>query len=69
LDHDNGQFHSDNKGVFHYGFDRERLRAAFIEVGLDDVKVHTAAEVFKPTEAGTPRKFTVFLIIGVRRKV
>lgn len=66
LDLDDGQFHSDNTGVFHYGFDREMLHKAFTEAGLEDIRVRTAAQVVKPTQAGASQAFTVFLMIGCK---
>ena len=68
LDLDAGQFHSDNTGVFHFGFDRGILHHAFVEAGLVDVRVHTAAEVIKPARNGELRSFTVFLMIGCKRQ-
>jgi ubiquinone/menaquinone biosynthesis C-methylase UbiE len=68
LDLDNGQFHSDNTGVFHFGFDREILRLAFMEVGLEDIRTRTAAQVVKPTPTGELRAFTVFLIVGCKSR-
>ena len=66
LDPEQGQFHHDNTGVFHFGFDRpllqERLRTAgFVATGSE-----TAAEVMKPTRDGDLRRFTVFLIHGAK---
>lgn len=66
LDLDEGQFHSDNTGVFHFGFDREMLRQAFVEVGLEDISTRTAAQVVKPTQTGESRAFTVFLMVGCK---
>jgi ubiquinone/menaquinone biosynthesis C-methylase UbiE len=68
LDLDEGQFHSDNTGVFHFGFDREILHHAFAEAGLVDVRARTAAQVLKPARDGALRTFTVFLMIGCKRK-
>lgn len=66
LDLDDGRFHSDNTGVFHFGFDREVLRQAFTTAGLEDIHVQTAAQVVKPTGTGESRAFTVFLMIGCK---
>ncbi|MEN6576116.1 MAG: class I SAM-dependent methyltransferase [Phycisphaerales bacterium] len=67
LDSDDGQFHSDNQGVFHFGFDRPTLRHAFTEAGFHDVHDATAAEVTKPARDGELRRFTVFLMTGDKR--
>ncbi len=64
LDSDDGQFHSDNKGVFHFGFDREKMRRAFLESGFTDVRCTTAAKVERRAAGGDMQSFTVFLMIG-----
>jgi ubiquinone/menaquinone biosynthesis C-methylase UbiE len=64
LDMDNGKFHNDNTGVFHFGFSRTSLRKIFTETGFDNVKDITAAEVVKPTVDGEIKTFTVFLMTG-----
>jgi ubiquinone/menaquinone biosynthesis C-methylase UbiE len=64
LDLDDGQFHDDNTGVFHFGFERATLRKVFIEAGFDNVQEMTAAEMVKPTLNGKMRRFTVFLMTG-----
>ena len=64
LDLENGQFHADNTGVFHFGFDRTTLRRLFTEVGFTDVRDCDAAEVLKPGDNGEMKRFSVFLLIG-----
>ena len=64
LDLDDGRFHDDNTGVFHFGFDRTTLRKIFIETGFDDIRDITAAEVVKQANDGEMRRFTVFLMTG-----
>jgi len=66
LDLDEGQFHGDNQGVFHFGFDRAALRQAFADAGFKDIQDTTAAEVVKPDRAGKPRRFGIFLMTGAR---
>jgi ubiquinone/menaquinone biosynthesis C-methylase UbiE len=68
LDLDEGQFHSDNTGVFHFGFDREILHQAFTAAGLIDVRTRTATEVVKPARNGELRAFTVFLMTGCKKQ-
>jgi ubiquinone/menaquinone biosynthesis C-methylase UbiE len=68
LDPDDGQFHSDNQGVFHFGFDRVDLRGAFAAAGFEDVRDTTAAEVTKPTRTGELRRFTIFLMTGRKKE-
>jgi len=64
LEPDDGQFHSDNEGVFHFGFDRKELHQIFADNGFRDVRHLTAAQVEKPVEGGQIRLFEIFLIIG-----
>jgi 2-polyprenyl-3-methyl-5-hydroxy-6-metoxy-1,4-benzoquinol methylase len=67
LDLDQGQFHSDNTGVFHFGFDRVALRKFSTEAGFVNVRDVVAAEVVKPDKNGEMRNFSVFLLIGKKR--
>jgi len=66
LEPDSGQFHSNNEGVFHFGFDRKILYQMFTDTGFRDVRHLTAAQVEKPVEGGQTRLFKIFLIIGRR---
>ncbi|MGD0659357.1 MAG: class I SAM-dependent methyltransferase [Syntrophorhabdales bacterium] len=67
LDLDDGQFHEDNTGVFHLGFDRTALRRTFAEAGFENIQDMSAAEVTKTTPNGETRQFTVFLMTGQKR--
>ncbi len=67
LDPDGGQFHSDNEGVFHFGFDRERLCRGFIEAGFNDVRSRSAGGVMKFVVGEGMQLFTIFLMIGRKR--
>ena len=69
LDLDDGQFHDDNTGVFHFGFDRNAMRTFFVEAGFENVLDIDAAEMVKPTASGEKRRFTVFLMTGRKRTV
>ncbi len=64
LDEESGFFHSNNDGVFHFGFDRELLRGFFQEAGFTDVHDTTATQIQKPDAAGMARSFPVFLMIA-----
>ena len=68
LDPDNGKFHDDNTGVFHYGFTRDQMRNYFKEAGLIDVRSSDAAVVVKKYEAGEPVTFSVFLVRGSKQQ-
>jgi 2-polyprenyl-3-methyl-5-hydroxy-6-metoxy-1,4-benzoquinol methylase len=62
LDPDDGRFHTNNEGVFHFGFDRSILSQAFTEAGFSEIRVQTAATMDKPVPGGGKRTFTVFLM-------
>jgi 2-polyprenyl-3-methyl-5-hydroxy-6-metoxy-1,4-benzoquinol methylase len=64
LDQEQGTFHDDNTGVFHFGFDRETLRKLFEKAGLSNVRAVTATEIIKPNQKGDLRTFTVLLMVG-----
>lgn len=64
LDPDGGLFHSDSKGVFHFGFDRETLKTQFIDAGFTDINTMQAAQIEKPVDEGSARLFTIFLMTG-----
>jgi 2-polyprenyl-3-methyl-5-hydroxy-6-metoxy-1,4-benzoquinol methylase len=64
LDLDNGQFHDNNDGVFHFGFDRKELHLIFMNAGFQNIRTLQAAEIEKPVSDGRTRLFSVFLITG-----
>jgi ubiquinone/menaquinone biosynthesis C-methylase UbiE len=64
LDSEGGLFHSDNRGVAHFGFDRERMGQLLIETGFGQVRHRTAAAVMKPVHDGKMVEFAVFLVTG-----
>ena len=64
LDLDDGRFHDNNDGIFHFCFDRAELRRYFMDAGFGDIRDRTAAEVMKPVSDGGERPFTVFLMTG-----
>jgi hypothetical protein len=66
LDIDDGQFHENNDGVFHSGFDRESLSHIIREAGFRDIRYQTAARIMKPVQSGGTRAFTIFLITGCK---
>jgi len=63
LEKEDGSFHPDNTGVFHYGFDREHLRGLFGDAGFCEVRDTTAAHVVRAGKKGT-REYPVLLISG-----
>jgi 2-polyprenyl-3-methyl-5-hydroxy-6-metoxy-1,4-benzoquinol methylase len=62
LDAEGGSFHSDNTGVFHYGFDRAKLKTILHTVGYRDIRDTTASTIIKEVAEGATREFPVFLI-------
>lgn len=64
LDPEKGRFHEDHTGVFHDGFERETLSAAFIKAGYKNVQAVIATEVVKPVADGAADRFSIFLISG-----
>jgi len=61
LDNENGTFHSDNRGVFHFGFKRKELKEIAKEVGFKDIRFKLASTIKKPHQ-----EFTVFLMLAKR---
>ncbi len=61
LDSEDGTFHSDNEGVFHYGFDRQLLARYAQEAGFKDVTFSLANKISKPHA-----EFTVFLMTAIK---
>ena len=57
LESEDGTFHNDNEGVFHFGFDREELRTIAKEVGFKDIEFDSASSIKKPHN-----EFRVFLM-------
>ena len=62
LDLDDGEFHGNNDGVFHFGFNREELRLIFMDAGFHNIQTHQAADIGKPVGDGKSRIFTIFLM-------
>lgn len=59
LDEEDGSFHSDNSGVFHYGFKRDELEKIAKEVGFKHIRFKLASTINKPHN-----DFTVFLMLA-----
>lgn len=57
LDSEDGSFHTEDTGVHHHGFDREKFAEAARSAGFKDVTVATASIMHKPQGA-----FPVFLL-------
>ncbi|HIP20545.1 MAG TPA: class I SAM-dependent methyltransferase, partial [Sulfurimonas sp.] len=57
LEKEDGTFHSDNTGVYHYGFDEKELCDVVKKCGFKDVSFDSIATINKPQ-----RDFGVFLL-------
>jgi len=64
LDSDGGEFHSDQTGVVHAGFERSDFRRLFNRCGFHGLRDVTVARVVKELSDGRVQEFTVFLMIG-----
>ncbi len=63
LDPEQGRFHSDNIGVFHFGLERDLVARSMTEAGFADIHQETASQVEKPGPEGV-QSFSVFLLSG-----
>ena len=61
LETEDGTFHSDNAGVFHFGFDKEKLCSITESSGFKDVKFENINTINKPH-----RDFGVFLLTATK---
>jgi len=57
LDTEDGSFHSNNEGVYHFGFQRDKLKEIAIEVGFKELLFTTSNKINKPHS-----DFTIFLM-------
>jgi 2-polyprenyl-3-methyl-5-hydroxy-6-metoxy-1,4-benzoquinol methylase len=64
LDLDEGKFHEDATGVFHDGFNRDKLRQEFLDAGFADIAALTVAKITKPITGGALKEFSIFLMTG-----
>ena len=61
LETEDGTFHSDNTGVFHFGFNADELVKITQEAGFKDVKFKNINTINKPN-----RDFGVFLLTAIK---
>lgn len=66
LDCENGTFHDNNDGVFHFGFDRNKFSALLADAGFSSVTALAAAEIQKPDSQGTITTFSVFILTAIK---
>jgi len=62
LDTEDGSFHTEDTGVFHWGFDRAAIAIQAQAAGFSQVQVVDASVVQKPHG-----RYPVFLLTGIRR--
>ncbi len=67
LDTEDGDFHADNTGIRHFGFDRAEMKSLLRSTGFDGVRVSTAHKASKQVASGETKQFSIFLMTGVRR--
>jgi cyclopropane fatty-acyl-phospholipid synthase-like methyltransferase len=61
LDLEDGSFHTEDTGVYHFGFDRGEFARSAAEAGFQRVQISSASVVHKPQG-----DFPVFLLTAVR---
>lgn len=67
LDKENGDFHPDNTGVFHFGFDRDDLKLIFEKAGFRNIRYDTAFIMERTTASEEMKNFPVFLLIAEKK--
>jgi ubiquinone/menaquinone biosynthesis C-methylase UbiE len=67
LDAEDGSFHSDKTGVFHFGFEREDLKRMLHEAGFENFSATTATVINKEMNGQGVLAYPVFLITAKRR--
>jgi predicted TPR repeat methyltransferase len=66
LDAEDGNFHADNTGVFHFGFDRGALAARLRGLGFGSARAVTATRIPRPQGDGSVKEYPVFLAVAGR---
>ena len=61
LESEDGTFHSDPTGVFHFGFDPKELKKMATDIGFKEIRVKRVSTIKKPHRA-----FDVFLISAIK---
>ncbi|MEW6237881.1 MAG: class I SAM-dependent methyltransferase [Candidatus Omnitrophota bacterium] len=64
LDKEEGDFHSDNDGVEHFGFDREPLAKMAENIGFHSIRFSTPYVIKKKTAAGVDKDYPLFLMLA-----
>ena len=61
LDTEDGSFHSEDTGVFHFGFDRKEVTEIVTNAGFNNVEITTASTINK-----SQGEYTVFSLTAIR---
>ena len=59
LEKEDGTFHSDNEGVYHFGFDKNEIVSLFQKAGFKDISIKTVNKIHK-----NDKDYGVFLIVA-----
>ncbi len=68
LEVEDGKFHDNNEGIFHYGFDKNILSGILRKAGYLVSGSVTPAEVVKMGKDGIERSFSIFLLTAHKHK-
>ncbi|MBU2513451.1 class I SAM-dependent methyltransferase [bacterium] len=61
LDEEDGSFHTEDTGVFHFGFDRKKFLTSAKDAGFKNLKITSASVACKPHG-----KYPIFLLTGIK---
>lgn len=61
LDIENGDFHTEDTGVYHFGFDRDKIVELANNVGFKNIKIQSSSIAYKPHGA-----YPIFLLTGTK---
>jgi len=62
LDREEGDFHDDNTGIHHFGFDRDVLVSLFTYAGFKSVQIENVHVIKKTRESSGEKQYPVFLL-------
>ncbi|HTP66384.1 MAG TPA: class I SAM-dependent methyltransferase [Geobacteraceae bacterium] len=68
LDAEDGSFHPDKTGVFHFGFDRREIGKMLDNAGFAGIRDMTASVIEKEDANATQHKFPVFLVTAEKQR-
>jgi 2-polyprenyl-3-methyl-5-hydroxy-6-metoxy-1,4-benzoquinol methylase len=61
LEPEDGTFHEDNSGVYHFGFSREEMMTALTEAGFREITYKRAMSIPREQKDGSVKAYGVFL--------